>query len=335
MRKNQWILICISLVVGTVLLCGLPPALAQEKIKIPHINFSTGSVGGGWFPIGTMIADTTNKQHFKGYPITSIPGAGGVGNPKRVAIGEGEVKFGISYAPFLKSAVAGQPPYDKPYTNLKAVCSLITNAFHFIGDKRLNIRMMREIKDRKIPLKFGTGPPGSTELFTIEAIFAALGIGFSDIEKWGGKVERAGTSQRVDLWKDRHIDAWEAFINPPAAAVTRVLMARKGNLIGLEKPLREALKKKWGYVDFTMAAGTYKGQDKPLETIGLSMLVFVRDDVSNEVTYRMAKTVAGMKDKLIKVNPAFKKWEPKMMTKGLGIAVHPGALKYYKERGWL
>ncbi len=88
-------------------------------------------------------------------------------------------------------------------------------------------------------------------------------------------------------------------------------------------------------MDFTIPAGTYKGQDKPLETIGLSMLVFVRDDVSNEVTYRMAKTVAGMKDKLIKVNAAFKKWEPEMMTKGLGIEVHPGALKYYKERGWL
>jgi TRAP transporter TAXI family solute receptor len=334
MKKHTWQGIFVLGIVS-IFVFGLNGAVtAQEKIEIPHMNWSTGSVGGSWFPIGSMIADSVNKTYFKGYPITAIPGAGGVGNPKRVAIGDAVVRFGISYAPFLKSAVAGTPPYDKAYPNLKAVCSLITNAFHFVGAKNLEVNTMRDIKERKIPLKVGTGSSGSTELFTIQAIFSELGLSLKDLEGWGGKVEYAATSSRVNLWKDRHIDAWEAFINPPASAVSQVLMARDGNLIGLEKSLRDSLIQKWGYVDFVIPAGTYKGQDKPIETIGLSMVVFARDDVTDQVAYLLAKTVAEIKDKLVKVNAAFKKWEPEMMSKGFGIDVHPGALKYYKERGW-
>lgn len=56
---------------------------------------------------------------------------------------------------------------------------------------------------------------------------------------------------------------------------------------------------------------------------------------SDEVVYLITKTVAEMKDRLVKVNPAFQRWEPGMMPKGLGIDIHPGAVKYYKERGWL
>jgi len=334
MKKHTWKTLSVILWLSVFVIIQGNALSAQEKIEVPHMNWSTGSVGGSWFPIGSMIADTVNKRYFKGYPITAIPGAGGVGNPKRVAIGDASVRFGISYAPFLKSAVSGKPPYDKAYPNLKAICSLLTNAFHFVGAKDLKIKTIGEIKDRKIPLRMGTGSSGSTELFTIQAIFEEMGISLKDLEKWGGKVEYAATSSRVNLWKDRHIDAWEAFINPPASAVAQVLMARSGNLIGLEKSLRDVLKQKWGYVDFVIPAGTYKGQDEPIETIGLSMVVFARDDVPENVAYLMAKTVAEMKDKLVKVNAAFKKWEPEMMSKGFGIDTHPGALKYYRERGW-
>jgi TRAP transporter TAXI family solute receptor len=335
MRHNQWKVICATLVLGALILCCGTYASAEEKISIPPMNFSTAGVGGGWFPIGSAISDNLNKMFFKGYPITGVPGAGGVGNPKRVSIGEGQVKFGFSYAPFLMSAVAGKPPYDKAYPNLKAVCGLITNAFHFIGAKDLNIMTVSDIKKRKIPLRLGTGPSGSTELFAMQAIFEAMGLSLDDLVKWGGKIEKVLTSGRTDLWKDRHIDAWEGFINPPSSAVTQVLMARPGNLIGLEKPLRDALIKKWGFVDYILPAGIYKGQDKPLETLGLTMVLFARDDVPDNIAYLMAKGVSQMKDKLIKVNAGFTNWKPEGMCNGLGIETHPGAMKFYKEKGWL
>ncbi len=327
--------ICISLLMGAFLLYGGTSGLAQEKIKAPHMAFSLGSAAGGWTAIGTVIADNVNKKNFVGFPITPIPGAGGVGNPKRVSLGDSAVRLAFSYAPFLKCAVAGKPPYDKPYSNLKAVCGLITNVYHFIVAKKIDISTHAEIKEQKLPLKLGTGASGSTELFTTQALFKAMGVSLGDLKKWGGKVEQGSTSARSNLWKDRHINAWCSFINPPASAVAQVLAARPGKFVPVDKHLRDALVKQWGYVDIALPPGTYTGQDKPVPAVGLSIVVFARDDVSDEVIYRFTKTVAEMKDKLVKAYPTFDKWEPEGMCKGLGIDIHHGALKYYKERGWM
>lgn len=216
MRKNQWKVLWVLSLAGMILLSLGSQGLAQEKIKAPHMAFSTGSVSGTWFPIGSAISDNLNKKYFESYALTAVPGAGGVGNPKRVSIGDSKVRFGISYACFLKTAVEGKAPYDKAYPNLRAICSLVTNGFSFIADKKLNIKTIREIKDRKLSLKLGTGASGSTELFTTELIFSEMGSSLNDIKKWGGTVDYGGTSARTNLWKDRHINAWIAFINHPA-----------------------------------------------------------------------------------------------------------------------
>lgn len=140
-------------------------------------------------------------------------------------------------------------------------------------------------------------------------------------------MEKAGTSGRVDLWKGRPINAWQSFINPPASAVAEVLMARAGKLIGLEESLRNGLIEKWGYVDYTIPAGTYKSQDKPIDTVGLPMVFFAREDVSDEVVYLITKTVAEMKDRLVKVNPAFQRWEPDLR----GVFKLPHIIN---QKGW-
>jgi hypothetical protein len=320
---------------GGLLLYGGAYGLAQEKIDAPYMAFSTGSVSGSWFPIGAIIADELNKKYFKSYALTAVPGAGGVGNPKRVSIGDSNIRFGISFACFLISAAEGKTSYDKLHPDLRAIASLVTNAFYLIGDEKLDIRTMGEIKDRKLGLKLGVDTPGSTGLFTTDLIFSEMGSSLDDIEKWGGKVHRVGTAGRVDLWKDRHIDAWIGFINHPASAISQSLAARSGKIIGLEEPLREKLAKKWGYIDYVIPADTYKGQEKDIVTTGLPMVLFAKESVSNDIVYRFTKTVAEMKDKLVKTNGAFVNWEPPDMIKGLGIEVHPGALQYYKEQGWM
>jgi TRAP transporter TAXI family solute receptor len=335
MKTRLWKAICVSIVVGVFVLYGGTYGVAQEKIKAPQMAFSTGSVAGSWFPIGSVISDELNKKYFKSYALTAVPGAGGVGNPKRVSIGDSNIRFGISFACFLIAADQGKAPYDKAYPNLRAICSLVTNAFYLIGDEKLGIKTIGEIKDRKLPLKLGADTPGSTGLFTTKLIFSEMGSSLDDIKKWGGKVNFSGTSARVNLWKDRHIDAWIGFINHPASAISQAQASRPGKIIGLEKPLREKLKKKWGYVDYVIPAGTYKGQDQKIVTTGLSMILFAEEGVSDPIVYRFTKTVAEMKDKLVKTNGAFKTWEPKDMVKGLGIKVHPGARQYYKERGWM
>jgi TRAP transporter TAXI family solute receptor len=315
------------------MLGGAAQTVAEDKIQAPQMAFTLGSPTGGWMAIGSTIADEVNKRCFEGYPLTAIPGAGGVGNPKRVGIGKQSIKFGFSYAPFLRLAVAGKPPYDKAYTNLKGICSLTRNGLQFVFSKDLNMKSLKEIKEKKIPLRIGVGPTGSGDLFVVETVLGEIGVTLDDIKGWGGKVEYVFGANRVNLWKDRHINAsgWQATL--PSPLVADAMLSRQGDFVQLEESFRDLLKEKWGFEDFAIPSGTYKGQDYDVHSVGLSINVFVRDDVSEEIVYRFTKTIAEMKETLVQGHPGFKKWEPEGMTT-VGIDYHPGALKYYKERGW-
>ena len=309
---------------------------AQERIKIPAMNFTTAGTTGSWFPIGAVIVDNVNKKYFEGYPINAIAGEGGVSNPSRVGIGEEEVKFGFTYSTFAKNAIEGKPPYDKAYPNIKAICSLTINVYHFVAAENLNLTKISDVKDGKIKLNFGTGPAGSTELFTSEVLFSEMGLNLvDDIMKWGGKVEAVSNANRDELWQNRHIDVYTSIQVFPSASVTQILMARPGKIIEIDKDLRDNLINKWGYINYTIPSGSYRGQDNPVETIGMSMIIIARSDVPDNVAYLLTKAIAEMKDDLVNTNASFKTWEPEMMPKGVGIEIHPGALQYYKERGWL
>jgi hypothetical protein len=69
--------------------------------------------------------------------------------------------------------------------------------------------------------------------------------------------------------------------------------------------------------------------------VGLPIILFTTDKVSESFVYNMTKVIAENKERLKGAHPAFKDWEPKSMVNGLAIQVHPGALKYYKEKGWM
>lgn len=326
--------------IGTLLMVGLIVLLtfsivnvcSAQEIKIPKMTISTGSVGAGWYTTCSSIADWVNAQ-VEGYPITAVPGAGGVGNPMRVAKGDADI--GVSYGPFLILARDGKVPYEQKYPNLKSICSLIANSHHFLVAKKIEATTLKDVVDKKIGLKMASAFPGATDFFVLEQIFAELGITVKNIGKWGGSVQLIGTSGRVDLWKDRHIDALHSLIEFPAAAITEALASRPGRLLGLTESVRDMLAKKFGFIKVEIPPGTYPGQDYPVPTVKLAMVLFATSDAPEEAIYLITKTVAESQERFRQAYGAFKYWKAEDMIEGLGIPVHEGALKYYKERGWM
>jgi TRAP transporter TAXI family solute receptor len=313
----------------TVLLLQSQP-LALEKI--PPVEIVHGSVGGTWTQISGTIADLTN-QFYDGHPVSSIPGAGGVGNVSR--LGEGKSDIGLGYGPFLKAGINGLDPYKKKYANLRAVAALISNQSHILATEESGIKTIADIKARKFGAKIGTGVMGSTEQFTLMLAFQADGITADDIKKWGGRIDLQGTAQRTDAWNDKHMDIINFFINAPAASVTELMTTRPGKILSLSEATRKKLSEDWGYVGSVIPANSYPKQTEAVATVGLPIILFATDKASESFIYNMTKAVAENKERMMGAHPAFKEWEPKDMVKGLTIQVHPGALKYYKEKGWM
>ncbi len=310
---------------------GATDGLAQAK-KHAAVVFSSGSPTGTWFPTAAAIADMTNAL-YEGQPISVVPGAGGVGNPKRV--GTDQADIGFSYGPFLKLAIEGNNEmYKEAMPELRAIAAMTPNKLHMVMDKD-KLMDLAAIPKQKPKLRVGTGPVGSTELFSLGELFGYYGFTFDDVESWGGRVDRMNTGGRADAWKNRQLDIAQFFINNPAARVIELMSGRPSVLVNVPDPARDALGEKWGFLKFTIPANEYPGQTEPVETIGIPFVAFATTKMDAELVYDMTKKIAENKERMVAAHSAFKGWTPEEMFKGVGIDFHEGAARYYKERGWI
>lgn len=303
-----------------------------QKIEIPKMTISTGSVGGIWYSICSSIADWVNAR-VVGYPLTAIPGSGGMGNPIRIARGDADI--GVTFSPFLVLAIEGKKPYWEKYPNLRAICSLTSNSHHFLVAKNIDAQNLNDIVEKKIGLKMSSGFPGDANYIILELIFNELGSTEEDIKRWGGSIQRIGTSGRIDLWKDRHINALHSLTQFPDAGITEAIATRDGKLLGLSEPIRDILVEKFKFTKTEIPPGTYPGQKCPVPTVELAMVLFTNDSIPEEAIYIFTKTVAENEDRFKKSYGAFKDWKPENMIENLNIPIHKGAVRYYEERGWI
>ena len=147
---------------------------------------STGSVGAEHYNICSSIADWVNAR-VSGYPITAVPGSGGIGNPIRV--GRNEADIGVSYGPFLKMAREGErKPYTRAYPNLRSICSLTSNFQHILVAKDIDAETLEDVVRKKIGLRIATGFPGTSDRFILQLILNELGATEETIKGWGGAI---------------------------------------------------------------------------------------------------------------------------------------------------
>ncbi|MBS3819694.1 TAXI family TRAP transporter solute-binding subunit [bacterium] len=329
MNESKFIIILGFIMVFLLSCTGIDD---EQKPEIPRMVISTGSMGAGHFNISSSIADWANAR-VSGYPITAVPGSGGIGNPIRVNREYADI--GTSYGPLLKMAREGKRnPYTQAYPNLRAICSLTSNFQHILVEKKIQAETLEDVIQKKIGVKIATGFPGTSDRFILQLLLGELGVTEEDIKEWGGSIQQIGTSGRVDLWKDHHINFLHSSIEFPAAAITEALASRKGKLLGLTEKVRESLVQKFGFIKSEIPPKTYPGQTSSVPTLKLTMVLFTTKDIDENAIYMFTKTIAESQDRFRKAYGAFKNWEPQDMVQNLGIPIHKGSLKYYKERNW-
>ncbi len=317
------------LVVG---LAGWGCGPADRSERVPRMNLITGSTGSTWYRIGSAIAERTNEA-FDGHPISALPGAGGVSNPARVGLVPGD--FGLAFLPFMLAAYKGEAPYRRAFPDLRHVATLTQNKFHVIVAEGSPVASVAGIRERQLAVRIGTGPPGSGEEFLLRESLRAYGISYDDIRAWGGRLDLMGSGERTDQFRDRHIDLIVFNINDPASIVTQLMLTRASRFLSIADPVRRSLEAEWRVRFLDIPANTYPTQNEAVQTVGLSFGVFTTADVSDEIVYRLVKTVAENESYLETVHPGFKKWDPIDLVENSGVPTHAGALRYYRERGWV
>ena len=136
---------------------------------------------------------------------------------------------------------------------------------------------------------------------------------------------------------DNKIDGFFYGVGHPSAAIQDPTTTCGAKLVSLVGPAVEALLKKYPYYsEATIPGGMYANNPNPTKTYGVRALLVTSAKQPDNVVYNLVKAVFDNFDEFKKLHPAFAHLDPKEMVKaGITAPLHPGAEKYYKEKGWL
>src|SRR6186713_36386 len=310
-----------ALVAGAALCGGI--ALAQQQTTIA---IATGGTGGVYYPLGGGMANVLTK-YVPGYAATARVTGGSVDNLKLIGSKQSEVALVMVDAAL--DALKGDDKFKGNKVAVRTLMVLYPNRMHVVSIEGTGIEKMADLKGKRV----STGSGGSaTEVMAFRVIEAAGLDKDKDMKR-----ERLGVAESVNAIKDRKIDAFFWVGGIPTAAVTD-LAATPGLKMKLvdHGDLAEKMNAKYGklYTASKIKAGSYPGYDKDNSITEVWNLIVTGDKMSNDDAYAIVKTLVEKKADIVAVHKEAESFSLDNQVQDRSpIPFHPGALKYFKEKG--
>ena len=309
----------------TALLSGSVTASAQQKF----VTIGTGGVTGVYYAVGGAICRLMNKDRTKTNIRCSVESTGGsVFNVN--AIKSGQLDFGMTQSDVQYNAVKGLQQFkDKTDAELRAVYAVHPEPFTVLARKEANIGKFDDFKGKR----FNIGNPGSGTRASMEQLLTEMKWTLKDFSLAG---ELKADEQGPALC-DNKIDGFYYGVGHPSAAIQDPTTSCGAKLVSVTGPAVDSLLKQFPYYSkATIPGGMYANNPNPVNTYGVAATLVTSAKVSDDVVYTLVKAVFENFEEFKKLHPAFANLDPKNMVKdGLSAPLHPGAMKYYKEKGWM
>jgi len=312
-------------VVASMAAFGTAQAFAEQFVSI-----GTGGVTGVYYPTGGAICRLVNKNRKShGIRCSAESTGGSVYNINTVRAGE--LEFGVAQSDWQYHAHRGTSKFaDKGrFEGLRAVFSVHPEPFTLIARKGSSVASFEDLKGKKV----NVGNPGSGQRATMEVVMEAFGMKMGDFSL---AAELKG-SEMAQAVCDGKIDAMIYTVGHPAAAVTEAATSCDVELVSVTgAPIDRLVADNSFYRVATVPGGMYAGSPNDTSTFGVGATVITSADVPENVVYTVVKAVFDNFADFKKLHPAFRNLrEEEMISDGLSAPIHPGAAKYYKERGWM
>jgi len=294
------------------------PAGAQQ------VTLMTGPQGGSWIPLGGALKNMW-EQAVPGLQIQQTPGAG-IANVR--GIDEGKAQIGFANSSTTVDGIAGRAPYPKKVTKVCQVANLYPQYFQVAALADAQVNTIGDLKGKTLV----TQPKGNTAEALTDAVLKINGMNYQS-----PKVQfQASYTDAVAMLKDGHAQVMTLGTTAPASAIMDLASARDVKLVPVDDKTMAALKQQNpGYNKLTIKAGTYPKQDKDVEVIGYSTHIVASCDLPEDLVYKMTKAMAQHVDAMSAVVKPIAGLTPKSMAVDIGVPLHKGAAKFYKEVGAL
>lgn len=312
--------------VAAAVLMWVGPAVAQMPEKT--LSISTSGKGGSWFAVGSRVIREVEKAN-PGL-VTQVQTGGGLTNLRKIQAGQADI--GMTFAFAAPMAHKGKPPFDKAHDNLTFLGTLFPGYLQIVTRKSSNIGTFEDLFDKRI----SAGKIGWGGELMFRLLLDTYGMSYDKIRAKGGVINHVGTAQSTQMMRDGNLDAIVSGGSPPGhpkfaelALTTEIDLLKIGNA-QLDK-IFEAYP---SLVQAEMPADPYKGVAGGFRAIGGAVILVARKSLSDDAAYRIVKAfyenLDGIKADMKQLREAQAK---DALSGNKGLPVHPGAARYYKEKG--
>ncbi|MEL7566107.1 MAG: TAXI family TRAP transporter solute-binding subunit [Dehalobacterium sp.] len=291
----------------------------ENKEQVSHLKIGTASVGGAFYPIGTGIADIITKN-IPGVDATAEVTGGGVENVRLV--GEKEDDIGLSAADQVFYGHEGIEMFNTKY-DIASMAALYPSVLQIYTLDKSPINSINDLKGKNVAV----GPAGGGTAKVLEMIFEFYGMKIDDI-----KTHYISYEEGSNALVDGTVDAAMVMSGFPASAIMELQATHKVKLIPIEEDILNQINGKYPFLlGINVPKDVYDTANDTM-TISRQTLLFCRSDLNEDLVYQITKAIFDNLEE-------FKKYHPSLADTNLDDAVnvsipmHPGAEKYFTEKG--
>lgn len=314
--------ICKILPVVTAATLALSVLSACSNSGSERIKFVTGPQGGSWYPLGGAIKNLVENR-LDGVSVQVLPGAG-IANVK--AVESGQAQIGLANSVSTVDAISGRPPFTEKATHICNVATLYPQYFQVVTLPEAGIRSPADLKGKALA---GQQKGNTAEAIT-DHMLRAYGIGFDDLSR----VSYGSYTDSVTLMKDGNAQFFTLGTTIPAGAVMDLASARDVELMPIpDDGLKLMQQFNPGYMRGIIPKGTYPKQSEDIPTVQYATHFIARCELDDQFVYDILDSIHGGIADLASITKAIKGATPEIMGRDIGVPLHPGAARWYKEKG--
>jgi uncharacterized protein len=306
------------LLVAAVLVFAARPASAEQ-----FINILTGGTSGVYYPLGVALSNIYAKAIPDAKASVQATKAS-VENLNLLQAGRGEIAFALGDSVSLAWAGNADAGFPAKLDKLRGVAGIYPNYIQIVASADVNIRTLADLKGKRISV----GAPKSGTELNARAVIDAAGLSYKDFDK----VEYLAFAESVDLMKNRQLDATLQSAGLGVSSIRDLANSIAITIVPIPAELVRKINDP-AYAPAVIPAGTYQGQSLDVPTVTIGNFLVTRSGVSEDLVYQMTKSTFDNLDALVAAHVAAKAIKLENALAGMPVPVHPGAARFYREKG--
>ncbi|MBL4610087.1 TAXI family TRAP transporter solute-binding subunit [Halopseudomonas sp.] len=302
------------------------PAVAQEKF----VTIGTGGQTGVYYVVGQSVCRLINRNANEHGIRCNAPSSGGsVANVN--AIRNGEMDMGVVQSDIQYKAYNGAQNFEDAgkFEEMRAMFALHGEPLTVVAREDADIDNVKDLKGKRVNL----GNPGSGQRDTMEVVMDALGWTRDDF----ALVSELDAAEQAAALGDNNIDAMVYVAGHPNGSIQEATTTVDSVIVSVTgEEIDQLIEDRPYYAKATIPGGIYRGNEEDVQTFGVRATLVTSSKVPDDVVYHTVKAVFENFDRFKRLHPAFATLkEEEMIKEGLSVPLHDGAVRYYKERGWM